>query len=406
MEKFVAATFNIYPLIPMKIEDNWDVNILLDYFVKLGPNSQILDCNVLGGKLLLQILITQMCHSCEAAQLQLSTLQVIPDGVEFTLLNPTKMYNHKTNKGAKKLQVMIIKPFSGHPCLCPLDTLMTYIERTKPMHQKVDKLFALVTTNVLRPATRTTLVRWAKNIMHTAGLDTQTLHSTRGATSSAGLLLGLPLDQIVSCVGWNKASTFIKHYMKPVIQQKAKNAHPTTVPATACSSLVPQQHNIATSSEESLKELLSTLPRKRKSRDMPVFPPRFDHCSLAKLQDYNISQSSNKSPPHTISKALDSAPPAAPPVSSDVSLPLGKITAVDIIDLTEPEKIYLTTPITEDSVKTIVTKPITPICKPQFKVTIGTPKVKVTLCNPLKHVRFQLGNGPQVTKAGKNFSRV
>ena len=114
----------------MKIEDNWDVNILLNYFVQLGPNSQILDCKVWGGgaKLLLQILITQMCHSCEASQLQLSTLRVIPDGVEFTLLNPTKTYNHKTYKGTKKLKVMTIKPFSGHQCLCPLDTLMAYIE--------------------------------------------------------------------------------------------------------------------------------------------------------------------------------------------------------------------------------------------------------------------------------------
>ena len=39
MDKFVAATFNINPPIPMKIEDNWDVNILLDYFVQLGPKS-------------------------------------------------------------------------------------------------------------------------------------------------------------------------------------------------------------------------------------------------------------------------------------------------------------------------------------------------------------------------------
>ena len=148
-----------------------------------------------------------MCHSCEATQLQLSTLQIIPDRVEFTLLNPTKTYNHKTCKGAKKLQIMTIKPFSGNPCLCPLDTLMTYIECTKPMRQMVNKLFVLV-TSVPRPAPQTTIVCWAKNIMRTAGLDTQTIHSTRGATSSAGLLLGLPLAQIVSCVGWNKTSTF------------------------------------------------------------------------------------------------------------------------------------------------------------------------------------------------------
>ena len=415
----------------MKIEDNWDVNILLDYFVQLGPNSQIADCNVLGGKLLLQILITQMCRSCEAAQLQLSTLCIIPDGVEFTLLNPTKTYNHKTYKGTKKLQVMTIKPFSGHPCLCPLDTLMAYIERTKPMRQKVDKLFVLVTTNIPRPATRTTIVRWAKNIMRVAGLETQTIHSTRGATSSAGLLLGLPLDQIVSCVGWTKASTFIKHYMKPVIQQISRNTGST--------------HNLhmspaqppAPSHQESLKAMLSTLPQKRKPKDMPTFPPSFDHCSLGSAHNYKVSADTKSQASHTISKPPPelNAQPVQNSGRSDIplmsALPDNKYNInCHMINLTAPPSSTqgilkpVTTPsklltnaqhvtIPAASTPTISKVLVTPHPKTEVPQQVNTKKVKSTSKtikvaprNQTKHVSFQLGTGPPVSKLDAHYSSV
>ena len=49
-----------------------------------------------------------------------------------------------------------------------------------------------------------------------AGLGNHTTHSTHGASSTAAFLMGMPLDRIVSRVGWLRASTFIKYYMKPV----------------------------------------------------------------------------------------------------------------------------------------------------------------------------------------------
>ena len=54
--------------------------------------------------------------------------------------------------------------------------------------------------------------------MHDASLTDFNVHSTRGAGATAGLLMELPLDEIVSRAGWTRATTFIKYYMKPVRQ--------------------------------------------------------------------------------------------------------------------------------------------------------------------------------------------
>ena len=74
LEKYLSASFNTHPPGVMRPGSTWDVNVLLDYFVKLGPNEKITKSNILGGKLVLQLLLTQLCHSSEVAQLQMSMM--------------------------------------------------------------------------------------------------------------------------------------------------------------------------------------------------------------------------------------------------------------------------------------------------------------------------------------------
>ena len=111
---------------------------------------------------------------------------------------------------------MTIKEFEANPLLCPLTTLLSYIEQTKFRHGNVDNLFVLVTTQQPRAASWETIVRWGKEIMKLAGLGTFKIHSSHAASSTSALLMGMPLDHIIAKVGWVKASTFIKYYMKPI----------------------------------------------------------------------------------------------------------------------------------------------------------------------------------------------
>ena len=157
-----------------------------------------------------------MSQSSEIAQLQLSTMRLLPGALQFELKYPTKTFTHKnvgvTGKG-NKLQITTVKAFSENKLLCPLTTLIAYMDHTKYVRQSVDHLFVLVTTSVPRCASQATNVRWCKDMLQDAGLGTYSLHSTRGASATSALLMGLPLNQIVARVGWVNANTFIKYYI-------------------------------------------------------------------------------------------------------------------------------------------------------------------------------------------------
>ena len=188
--------------------------------MKLGPNHKISKVNSLAGKLILQILLTQMCRSGEVAQLKLTCMRLLQGAVQFHLQKPTKTLTVKSITAVRKLQIMTIKKFEGNPLLCPLTTLLAYIDRTKFRRGTVSHLFVLCTTQEPRPATHTTIVRWAKDIMKEAGLGSYKIHSSHSASSTSALLMGMPLDAIITHVGWTKASTFIKYYMKPILNKK------------------------------------------------------------------------------------------------------------------------------------------------------------------------------------------
>ena len=202
MEKYVSASFNLAPLQMKHQENTWDVNVLLDYFVKLGPNLQIKQINVLAGKLALQLLLTQACRSVEICQIELSTMTLLQGGVQFRLRHPTKTFTASTCTRNSKLQLLSVKEFLPNRLLCLVTTLLDYIEITKPWRGSVDNLFVLMTTQEPRPATQKTIVRWAKDVMALAGLGKFTVHSNRSATSTNALSMGMPIDAIVSRVGW------------------------------------------------------------------------------------------------------------------------------------------------------------------------------------------------------------
>ena len=60
LDKLSSASFNLNPPKILKPTSTWDVNILSDHFVQMGPNEKFKSVNRLGGKLMLQLLLTQM----------------------------------------------------------------------------------------------------------------------------------------------------------------------------------------------------------------------------------------------------------------------------------------------------------------------------------------------------------
>ena len=136
---------NTNPPFPKVKKDTWDVNILLEYFVKLGPNESISNVNLLAGKLIMQLLLTQMCHSSEIVQLCLSCMRLLKGQVQFQLPKPTKTYTPKNASKSGCLQILTVIEFPGNPLLCPLTTLNSYIKCTKYRRGHINNLFVLVT---------------------------------------------------------------------------------------------------------------------------------------------------------------------------------------------------------------------------------------------------------------------
>ena len=221
IRKFLTA-FNTNPPIMKKHQETWDASILLDYLVAQGHNEQ-LTFAVLSGKLSLLILLTQSCHTSEIMQLDLKHMRVYKDKIEFTLPVPTKTFNERNYKKTQGLQKMSIRKFRGDTLLCPLTTLMSYLNRTNSVCGNVTQLFILLTSGDIKVASQTTVVRWSKNIMTGNGLGDFKMHSTRSASSTHSLLMGTSLDNIMCNVGWQRASTFITSYMKPVVTRDIPN---------------------------------------------------------------------------------------------------------------------------------------------------------------------------------------
>ena len=73
-------------------------------------------------------------------------MRLMQGAVQFQLTKPSKSYTACNCNNSKKLQIITIKAFEGDWLLCPLDTLMAYLEKTKYRRDEIDNLFVLVTT--------------------------------------------------------------------------------------------------------------------------------------------------------------------------------------------------------------------------------------------------------------------
>ena len=157
----MMASFNRKPPIPKGKAHTWDVNILLKYLINLGPSENITDMKILAGKMLLLVMLSQMCRSSEVVQFKLSNMFVGTGYVTFTHPNPVKTFNPKTLGQVQRLQHITIKQFDGSPAICPLQTLAAYIKMTSTFQGSVtpiDSFFIVTSTYPPRPATRDTVV--------------------------------------------------------------------------------------------------------------------------------------------------------------------------------------------------------------------------------------------------------
>ena len=107
--------------------------------------------------------------------------------------------------------------FEEDKCLCPVETLKAYEERTSSFRKDSQE------NRVFRsfigkhgPVTSSTIARWLKSCLHKTGVDTSKFkaHSTRAAAATKAAMSGVTVEDIMKAADWSNEGVFQKFYYR------------------------------------------------------------------------------------------------------------------------------------------------------------------------------------------------
>lgn len=216
INRFLKGIFNIKPALP-KHTVTWDVKVAFDHL------QSILLCdisvNLLSRKLVFMLLLLsgqrlQTVHSFSVDNVCLEDTRCI-------------FYVNKLMKTSRpgKHQSNVTFVCYDNPDLCVVCHIKKYLLLTNSRRIGInDKSFFLTTCKPYKSASIDTLSRWSKDMLTRCGIDVKVFqtHSTRGASTSKALAVGIPVHEIMSSANWSNAHTFARFYNKP-IQDSADN---------------------------------------------------------------------------------------------------------------------------------------------------------------------------------------
>lgn len=210
VSRFVKGVYQSRTPTP-KYSHIWDVSKVLGYLGTLYPNKEISLKN-LTLKLVMLLLLVTGKRGQDIHLLSLQGMKMLEASCEFKIL-----YHTKTSRPGNGTNRILIAQYEEDKKICPLETLVEYLGRTKVMRNDEQGLFI----SYIKPhhkVSRDTISRWAKSVLESSGIDTAmfTAHSTRAAAASKAKQKAIPLDVILKTVGWKSANTFHKFYDKPI----------------------------------------------------------------------------------------------------------------------------------------------------------------------------------------------
>ena len=208
--RLLKGAFNDRPPLP-KYSATWDVQVVLDYLKSLGDNSE-LSLKHLTWKTVMLLALTRPSRSTDLSKLNLKSRSFKANGVEFV---PTELA--KQSRQGKVMSSFFFPSCLEQPELCPVKTLKAYEHRTVELRGEESKLFIAI----IRAVTPSTIARWLKSILETAGVDTSIFnaHSVRGASASKAANMGITTNDILKAADWSSESVFQKFYHKPIAEQ-------------------------------------------------------------------------------------------------------------------------------------------------------------------------------------------
>ena len=129
----------------------------------------------------------------------------------------------KQGRKGYKVPPVVCKAFPANRRLCVHTYLKEYLKRTLEI-RKAEKQLFLTFRAPHKRATLNTISRWVKELLSEAGVDTgkYTAGSVRAASTSRGLKMGMPIDQVLKLGGWTRESTFQRFYSKTITKMDSE----------------------------------------------------------------------------------------------------------------------------------------------------------------------------------------
>ena len=217
--RFLKGVYNLRPPMPCYVK-TWDVSKVLSYLKTLSP-VRYLSLKNLTLKLAMLICLI-ICGRTQSVHL-LSIKNMI-DGNDSCILQYRE--NLKQSRPGMNNPVVEIKAYRKDMKLCAVTVLREYIKRTASLRKNNTDLFI----SYVRPhksVTVNTISRWLRTVMIRAGIDIKKycVHSIRSATAAKAKSCMVPVNTILTSVGWSNAKTFGKFYDKQVeVQQCFQSA--------------------------------------------------------------------------------------------------------------------------------------------------------------------------------------
>lgn len=103
---------------------------------------------------------------------------------------------------------------------CAVRAIEAYLLASLQRRDDETRSLFLTVAGPVRAASADTLGRWVSSALRRAGVM-DSAHSTRAASTSHALATGLSLDRVLASANWSLASTFARHYRRPLVTGKS-----------------------------------------------------------------------------------------------------------------------------------------------------------------------------------------
>lgn len=191
-------------------EHIWDISVVLNL---LRRQSQAVELSLRDlSRYVVTLLVLLTGQRCQTIA-QLSGLDVVLSG-ESVCIRVIGLL--KTSRPGHHMGELTVKGFAPDPKICIVRMMRAYLEKTQSLRAGAQNLFISYRAPH-RPVGPATIGRWIKAVLLEAGVKGFTAHSTRVAAASAAKEV-MPVDQILTGVGWASERTFAKYYDKPIIR--------------------------------------------------------------------------------------------------------------------------------------------------------------------------------------------